>query len=134
MLPEPVHSGSGSAAVLTPMTTQLLLRFSTSLLVAGGICSYGLRRRSLSPSGAAAAFHMGVLHMTCGWTFGLVLICFFATSSKVNDGTCTRAHTAGPTCWPTARSASLLPASAASLSLSTCPAADKVPPGAESKA
>jgi uncharacterized membrane protein len=63
--------------------TPFLLRFSTSLLVATGICSYGLRKRSLSPSGAAAAFHMGVLHMTCGWTFGLVLICFFATSSKV---------------------------------------------------
>lgn len=72
--------------------TLLLLRFSTSLLVATGICSYGLRKRSLSPSGAAAAFHMGVLHMTCGWTFGLVLICFFATSSKVNDGACTCTH------------------------------------------
>lgn len=66
----------------------LLLRFSTSLVVATGICSQGLRKRSLSASGAAAAFCMGVLHMTCSWTFGLVLICFFATSSKVSLEQC----------------------------------------------
>lgn len=67
------------------MTKLLLIRFSASLVLATGICSQGLRKRSLSASGAVAAFCMGVLHMTCGWTFGLVLICFFATSSKVTD-------------------------------------------------
>ncbi len=61
----------------------LLLRFSASLVLATAICSHGLKKKSLSAGGAVAAFVMGVLHMTCGWTFGLVLICFFATSSKV---------------------------------------------------
>jgi uncharacterized membrane protein len=79
-------------AVLLPMmlnvaqllvVPQVALRFSAAVLVATGICRHGLKRHSLSPSGAVAAFCSGVVHMTSGWTFGMVLICFFATSTKV---------------------------------------------------
>lgn len=66
------------------MTKLILLRFGAALVVAAGICNHGLKRRSLSASGAIAAFCMGVVHMTCGWTFGIVLICFFLTSNKAS--------------------------------------------------
>ena len=118
----------------------LLLRFSASLVLATGICSHGLKKRSLSASGAVAAFVMGVLHMTCGWTFGLVLICFFATSSKVR--TCM--HCGRPTrcccvgldgVWQCCRRSKVTCDSVSSLLLWWfVAAADEVPSGAEGKA
>lgn len=43
----------------------------------------GLRRRSLSPSGAAAAFFVGVAAMQASFTSGSILILFYLTSSKL---------------------------------------------------
>lgn len=67
------------------MATSDMVRLLVSLVIATFMCRRGLRKQSLSRSGAGAAFVMGVCHMSCGWTFGLVLICFFLTSTKVRN-------------------------------------------------
>eukprot|EP00775_Hariotina_reticulata_P003607 gene3607-3871_t len=43
----------------------------------------GYRKGSLSANGAVASAAIGVLHLTSGVTFGVVLICFYLTSSKL---------------------------------------------------
>jgi len=61
----------------------LVYRFICSLGLAACMSVRGYRKGSLSANGAVASAAVGVLHLTSGVTFGVVLICFYLTSSKV---------------------------------------------------
>eukprot|EP00898_Chlorokybus_atmophyticus_P003835 jgi/Chlat1/4452/Chrsp29S04401 len=50
---------------------------------AGLLGSHGLRKRSLSPSGAAAAMLIGFVTMACGMRYFLVLFAFYYSSSRL---------------------------------------------------
>jgi uncharacterized membrane protein len=65
------------------MDPQWLTRLAVGAAVAGLMALRGLRKRSLSPSGAAAAFLVGLVTMQASYTSGLLLILFYLTSSKV---------------------------------------------------
>lgn len=54
-----------------------------SCLIAAALAARGYRRRSLSAAGAAAAFVVGYVHWNCGTRFGLPLILFYLSSSKL---------------------------------------------------
>jgi uncharacterized membrane protein len=58
-------------------------RLPTAIAVTTLVVRRGLRQHSLSRSGAAAAAVMGVVHMTCSWTAGAMLLTFFFSCSKV---------------------------------------------------
>jgi uncharacterized protein (TIGR00297 family) len=59
----------------------LLLRPSLAVAVALYIARRGLRRHSLSPSGAAAALLVGTVIMAADYSFGLQLLVFYLTGS-----------------------------------------------------
>ncbi|KIZ01588.1 Maltose excess protein 1 [Monoraphidium neglectum] len=65
------------------MDPQWLTRLAVGAAVAGLMALRGLRKRSLSPSGAAAAFLVGLVTMQASYTSGLLLILFYLTSSKL---------------------------------------------------
>ena len=64
-------------------STRISLRFVIGLLVAAILARHGLRKRSLAPSGAAAAFAVGFGSVSCGYRFGVALLLFYFTSSKL---------------------------------------------------
>src|ERR1700761_8254462 len=54
------------------------------VLLASGLAGHGLRKRSLSPSGAAAAFIVGALMLSVHLrVFGVSLIMFYLLGSRV---------------------------------------------------
>ncbi|KAI0628869.1 integral membrane protein DUF92-domain-containing protein [Trametes polyzona] len=56
---------------------------NTPLVLAAGLALHGLRKRSLSPSGAAAAFFVGYTMLSVPLrTFGVALIVFYLTGSR----------------------------------------------------
>lgn len=54
-----------------------------SLLVAAGLAARGVRRKSLSPSGALAGFLVTFATMLSGFRFGGTLIIFYLTASRL---------------------------------------------------
>lgn len=54
-----------------------------ALLIALLLAAHGLRKKSLSKSGALAAFSVGLLGWGCGPRFGLTMILFYYSSSKL---------------------------------------------------
>lgn len=61
----------------------MALRCCLALGLAPSIAWREWRRGSLSGSGAAAAFAVGVAHLACSWTAGATLLCFFLSSSRL---------------------------------------------------
>ena len=64
---------------------ELLTRLGIGLLLSGAIGLLAYRRNSLAPSGVAGAMLVGTLIFGFGgWTWGLVLIAFFVSSSLLS--------------------------------------------------
>jgi uncharacterized protein (TIGR00297 family) len=62
----------------------MLARVVSALAVALFIAFLARRARALSLDGAAAATLIGALALLAGWRWGLLLICYFATSSALS--------------------------------------------------
>ncbi|KAG1657229.1 hypothetical protein FOA52_011517 [Chlamydomonas sp. UWO 241] len=60
-----------------------LLQLAASLAIAAWLSVRGFRRGSLDLSGATVALVVGTLHMYCGLQYGLTLIFFYLSSSKL---------------------------------------------------
>uniref|UniRef100_A0A061QZK9 Transmembrane protein 19-like n=1 Tax=Tetraselmis sp. GSL018 TaxID=582737 RepID=A0A061QZK9_9CHLO len=65
------------------LSLQAILWWMVSATFAAAIAARGFRKRSLSKSGALAAFFTGTLHLGCGLRFAAVLLLFYLTSSKL---------------------------------------------------
>ena len=52
--------------------------------IAAVIAILALRFRSLSPSGAIAAFLYGTVAMAAGWSWGIYLVCYFVAASALS--------------------------------------------------
>ena len=65
------------------MENFFLLRIVLGAVLATYLASHGLQRNSLSVSGAIAAFSVGFISFLASYRFGLVLILFYYTSSKL---------------------------------------------------
>lgn len=61
----------------------VMLRFTAAAILASGLASHGYSKRSLSFSGALAALFVGFISFAASWRFGLILILFYYTSSKL---------------------------------------------------
>ena len=82
LVPLPMPPPTTHLLVLRPAVS-LVLRILVSLVAAANLARHGLRKRSLAPSGASAAFAVGFLSLACGYRFGLTLLLFYWTSSKL---------------------------------------------------
>jgi uncharacterized membrane protein len=58
-------------------------RIVLGFLIACGLSWHGLRKKSLNATGAMAAFFVGFISFAAGYRFGLLLILFYYTSSKL---------------------------------------------------
>src|SRR5437868_3181541 len=58
----------------------VIARVAVGALVAAAIAAGAWRARSLSRSGAAAAFFVGTLGIAAGWAWGALLIVYFVSS------------------------------------------------------
>jgi uncharacterized membrane protein len=65
------------------MENFFLLRMALGLALATYLACHGLKRNSLSTTGAIAAFFVGFISFLTSYRFGLVLILFYYTSSKL---------------------------------------------------
>ena len=59
------------------------VRLGTAFVIATLLCRRALRKKSLSPSGARAAFAVALLSWSASVRFGITLIVFYATSTKL---------------------------------------------------
>mmetsp|Transcript_24866 Transcript_24866/g.41431 ORF Transcript_24866/g.41431 Transcript_24866/m.41431 type:complete len:348 (-) Transcript_24866:92-1135(-) len=65
------------------MEISLLLRVVLAILIAFALSYHGLKKKSLSASGASAAVFVGFSSFVCSYRFGLILILFYYSSSKL---------------------------------------------------
>eukprot|EP01039_Chlorochromonas_danica_P001697 gene1697-1854_t len=65
------------------MENYLLIRLTLAIILAFGLAFHGLKKRSLSPSGCVAAMIVGFVTFSISYRFGLVLILFYYSSSKL---------------------------------------------------
>jgi len=68
---------------MSPLLQTLLLQWACAFLIASLLAAHGLRKKSLSHSGAAAAFLVGLLSWGSGVRFGATMILFYFSSSKL---------------------------------------------------
>lgn len=61
----------------------ILLRLILALLLAFSLAIHGLKRKSLSTSGCVAAVFVGFITFATSYRFGIILICFYYSSSKL---------------------------------------------------
>lgn len=64
------------------MALGILARLPLALIIATALASRGRRKKSLSQSGAAAAFLVGFLSFLCSVRFGLTLLAFYLSSTR----------------------------------------------------
>jgi uncharacterized membrane protein len=83
-------------AATPPDDLQLPLRVCVAAVLAAALAPRGLKRRALAPSGAVAAFFVGLATMSASYTCGCILILFYLTSSKVRHAALGRAQPACP--------------------------------------
>ena len=61
----------------------LVIRAVVALCVAALLARRGIRKKSLSPAGAKAAFVVGFVSFFSSYRFGLTLIAFYLSSSRL---------------------------------------------------
>jgi uncharacterized membrane protein len=59
------------------------VRVALAAVIAVVLARHGLRKKSLSPSGARAAFAVGFTSFAMSYRFGVVLIAFYYSSSRL---------------------------------------------------
>lgn len=70
----------------------MLVRFAVAVLISLVISIVARRGRALSAGGAVAATIVGVLALLAGWSWGVLLIAYFATSSALSRVGAERKH------------------------------------------
>mgnify|MGYP005991109229 CR=1 FL=1 len=65
------------------MASTFLVRFALGTALALYLARHGLKRKSLSLSGAIVAFCVGLIAFLTAYRFGVLLILFYYTSSKL---------------------------------------------------
>jgi uncharacterized membrane protein len=60
-----------------------VLRVGIATAIAGTLAAHGYKKKSLSVSGCAAAFIVGLGSMACSYRFGLLLLLFYYSSTKL---------------------------------------------------
>ncbi|GFR42542.1 hypothetical protein Agub_g3449 [Astrephomene gubernaculifera] len=77
--------GALSVALLASHAFGLAVQWVGAVAGAAGIAAWGLQRRALAPSGAAAAFLVGCGTLGSSLRFGATLLAFFLSSSKLTS-------------------------------------------------
>ena len=75
-------AGSAAAALASDQIDPVTYA-GVSLLIAVIISVYGYAKKSLNTSGAVAAIFVGFITFFSGYVYGLVLIAFFLSSSRI---------------------------------------------------
>lgn len=65
------------------MQFEVVMRCLLAIAVAAGLSYHGLKKKSLSPNGAVAAFVVGFSAFASSYRFGIILILFYYTGSKL---------------------------------------------------
>ena len=79
----PHHSSTPLFSAFATTPTADIVRTTVGIVLARRISNSGLRKRSLSKSGALSAFTVASLALATSWRNGITLLAFYWTSSKL---------------------------------------------------
>lgn len=65
------------------MENHIIIRIIIAIALAFGLAYHGLRKKSLSPDGCLAAMLVGFISLASSYRFGILLLCFYYSSSKL---------------------------------------------------
>ncbi|RYH17344.1 DUF92 domain-containing protein [archaeon] len=65
------------------MENHVVIRIIVAISLAFGLTYHGLRKKSLSPDGCLAAMVVGFISLAASYRFGILLLCFYYSSSKL---------------------------------------------------